>query len=34
VTVPFQKMFWGDRWGLLTDPFGLMWAIGEPAEAG
>jgi len=29
--VPFQKMFWGDRWGMLSDPFGLMWAINEPA---
>jgi PhnB protein len=32
VAVPFQKMFWGDRWGMLTDPFGLAWAINEPAE--
>jgi PhnB protein len=31
VVVPFETMFWGDRWGLLTDPFGLMWAIDEPA---
>ena len=31
VVVPFEKMFWGDRWGLFTDPFGLMWAINEPA---
>ena len=23
VVVPFEKMFWGDRWGLLADPFGL-----------
>jgi PhnB protein len=33
VVVPFQTMFWGDRWGLLTDPFGLTWAIDEPASA-
>ena len=32
VAVPFQKMFWGDRWGMLADPFGLLWAINEPAE--
>jgi PhnB protein len=31
VEMPFEKMFWGDRWGLLTDPFGLTWAIDEPA---
>jgi PhnB protein len=29
--MPFQKMVWGDRWGLLADPFGLVWAIDEPA---
>jgi PhnB protein len=33
VVMPFEKMFWGDRWGLLTDPFGLTWAIDEPASA-
>ena len=32
VVVPFEKMFWGDRWGMLADPFGLTWAINEPAE--
>ena len=31
VVLPFATMFWGDRWGLLTDPFGLTWAIDEPA---
>ena len=30
VVVPFEKMFWGDRWGMVSDPFGLMWAIDEP----
>lgn len=30
VVMPFEKMFWGDRWGLLRDPFGLQWAIDEP----
>ena len=33
VVVPFEKMFWGDRWGLLTDPYGLSWSIDEPARA-
>ena len=32
VAVPFEKMFWGDRWGMLTDPFGLSWSIDEPAR--
>jgi PhnB protein len=30
VVMPFQKMFWGDRWGMLEDPFGISWAIDEP----
>ena len=33
VQVPLQRMFWGDRWGMLADPFGLTWAIDEPGEA-
>jgi len=32
VVMPFEKMFWGDRWGMLADPFGLSWAINEPAD--
>lgn len=31
VVVPFERQFWGDRWGLLRDPFGVDWAINEPA---
>lgn len=30
VLMPFERMFWGDRWGLLRDPFGVEWAIDEP----
>lgn len=33
VVMPFERMFWGDRWGLLRDPFGVEWAIDEPARA-
>jgi PhnB protein len=29
--MPFELQFWGDRWGMLRDPFGLNWAINEPA---
>jgi PhnB protein len=25
--MPVQDMFWGDRFGLLADPFGHMWSI-------
>lgn len=31
VVIPFETMFWGDRWGLLEDPFGVEWALDEPA---
>jgi uncharacterized glyoxalase superfamily protein PhnB len=27
VTMPPQDMFWGDRYGLVTDPFGHKWAF-------
>jgi uncharacterized glyoxalase superfamily protein PhnB len=30
VTAPFEMQFWGDRWGMLTDPFGVAWAIDCP----
>ena len=27
VTMPIDDMFWGDRYGSLTDPFGHNWGI-------
>ncbi len=27
VTRPAQDMFWGDRYGQLTDPFGHRWSV-------
>ncbi|WP_309083122.1 VOC family protein [Chelativorans sp.] len=27
VTMPLEKMFWGDRYGALRDSFGFNWAI-------
>lgn len=27
VRMPLQDMFWGDRYGLLEDPFGHSWSI-------
>jgi len=27
-----QQMFWGDRYAQLRDPFGVMWAMNEPAS--
>lgn len=32
VVMPLEKMFWGDRYGQLRDPFGFNWAIVGPAE--
>lgn len=25
--MPVAEMFWGDRYGVLTDPFGHQWSI-------
>lgn len=27
VRMPLGDMFWGDRYGILTDPFGHQWSI-------
>lgn len=27
VTAPVQEMFWGDRYGVVTDPFGHQWSV-------
>ncbi|UGQ44717.1 VOC family protein [Massilia endophytica] len=27
VRMPLDDMFWGDRYGVLVDPFGHMWSI-------
>ncbi|MCE9558035.1 MAG: VOC family protein [Armatimonadetes bacterium] len=29
VTMPLADMFWGDRYGALTDPFGYKWSMGQ-----
>ena len=31
VVMPFERQFWGDRWGMVRDPFGINWGIDEPA---
>jgi PhnB protein len=33
VVMPLERMFWGDRFGMVRDPFGVHWAINEPAPA-
>ena len=30
VVMPVQKMFWGDIYGQLRDPFGVSWAMNQP----
>lgn len=32
VTMPLMNMFWGDRYGKVTDPFGHEWAIATHIE--
>lgn len=32
VIMPMQDMFWGDRYGVLVDPFGHMWSIASRKE--
>jgi uncharacterized glyoxalase superfamily protein PhnB len=29
VTMPLDNMFWGERYGQLTDPFGHHWSLSE-----
>ena len=30
IILPLQKMFWGERYGQLRDPFGVMWSMSRP----
>lgn len=32
VVVPLQDMFWGDRYGLVRDPFGVTWSLAAPTR--
>jgi PhnB protein len=32
VDMPLENMFWGDRYGKLTDPFGHQWAVATHKE--
>lgn len=31
-TVPIADMFWGDRYGIVTDPYGYVWGIATHKE--
>lgn len=32
--LPFEVAPWGDRYGQMTDPFGVTWAFSQPAAGG
>ncbi len=32
VTMPIEEMFWGDRYGVVRDPFGHSWSMGTPVR--
>ena len=32
VQTPVQKMFWGDIWGAVIDPFQIHWGFDQPVE--
>jgi PhnB protein len=33
VTMPMEKQFWGDNFGMLTDKFGIQWMVSaSPAD--
>jgi PhnB protein len=32
VSMPLMNMFWGDRYGMLIDPFGHQWSIATHIE--
>ncbi|MGU3500729.1 VOC family protein [Mycobacterium sp. C31M] len=32
VVMPLGDMFWGDRYGVVRDPFGHKWSLGQPVR--
>jgi len=32
VVMPLENMFWGDRYGKVTDPFGHQWGIASTSK--
>ena len=32
VVQPLEDAFWGDRYGILRDPFGHLWSMGQPVR--
>ncbi len=32
VVMPLDDQFWGDRYGMVADPFGHNWSLGQPVR--
>jgi PhnB protein len=32
VVAPLEDQFWGDRYGVVRDPFGHLWSLGQPVR--
>ena len=32
VVAPLEDQFWGDRYGIVADPFGHHWSLGQPVR--
>jgi PhnB protein len=32
VVAPLEDAFWGDRYGVVRDPFGHHWSLGQPVR--
>jgi PhnB protein len=32
VVAPLEDQFWGDRYGVIRDPFGHHWSLGQPVR--
>lgn len=32
VVMPLEDQFWGDRYGMVKDPFGHQWSLGQPVR--
>jgi PhnB protein len=32
VIAPLEDQFWGDRYGVIRDPFGHHWSLGQPVR--
>jgi PhnB protein len=32
VVAPLDDQFWGDRYGVVSDPFGHQWSMGQPVR--